>query len=72
MQLIAFIKSRQDKINEMQKLFVDLFNECGTKYTTSAMQLGLTGAICAIFLKNTNMPNSEIQKVLENLKEKFK
>lgn len=71
-RLISFIKGHQSQINSIQKQFVDLFNECGKKYNSQAIQLGLTGAIIATQLKTTNIQKKEKKKMLENVIKKLK
>ena len=72
LRLISFIKSQQDEINSIQKKFVTLFNECGLAYDDSSMQLGFTGAVIGMLLKNSKMPPNECKKLLDNVSKKFK
>ncbi len=71
-RLLLFLKQHDAQLKTLQNEFILLFNNCGKKYNDSSIQLALTGAIIAIFLKNTNIEKKEIEKMLENLKEKFK
>ena len=71
-RLILFLKFHDAQLKTMQNDFISLFNTCGKKYNDSSIQLALAGVIIAMFLKNTNIEKKEIEKMLENLKEKFK
>ena len=71
-KLVSYMKKHQDKVNNIQKTFVALFNECGIAYDDSSMQLALTGGIITMLLKNSKMPSKEIKILLENVSKKFK